>query len=169
MSEPKEQNTTEEPKSEPNTVKKVSKVFAFKLNEKDLAAKAVLLGELHAELEAADRELTAAKEEYKQTASAIAVARSSAVDAIRTGKEYRDTECEEVQDFNTNRVYWRRKSETASDMWEVLEERAMTPQERQLALNLSDKKGGEYEEAAKGEAPGSNGALWDPADEVGAQ
>lgn len=133
------------------TTKKVSKVFSFKLSQKDLANKAVLLGELHSQLEAAERDLAAAKEEYKSTAAGIAVERSAAVDAIRTGKEYRDTECEEVHDFETNRVYWRRPSEVASDMWEMLEERAMTPQERQLALNLSDKPGAEYEKAAQQE------------------
>lgn len=74
------------------TIKKVTRVFAFKLTQEDMAAKAVILGELHAKLESAERVLTAAKEEYKQAASEIAVERSAAVDAIRTGKEYRDTE-----------------------------------------------------------------------------
>ena len=53
---------------------------------------------------------------------------------IRTGTERRQVECDEISDYRTNRVQTKRR-----DTGEVIDERTMTPKERQTELNVGGK------------------------------
>lgn len=112
-------------------IKSVEKEFSFELTQAEMAAKAIRMGELYAALDAAENTLDAAKTVFKQAEAVIRSETAIVVDAIRTKREMRTVECDEVHDFEANRVYWADKT-----TYKILGERPMTPQERQMALNL---------------------------------
>lgn len=156
---PDEQPKTDAPKDD---VRTIMKEFSFQLNNDDLAKKATQLGELSAELDAATARLDSAKGAFKSAEAQIKAAQRDIIDAVRTRKEMRTVWCEEVKDFEHGRVYWRPKNGEG-----ILGERPMTNDERQIQMNLDEKKeaeakpGAEYEQAAKAETEIKTATEWD--------
>lgn len=105
--------------------RKVHRVVEVKLQPAELGALGVEAGQLSGELSAAEDEFDGVKKTHQAKIKGIQNKLDAALDKLRTKTDPREVECKMKLDFNSNSV----------QVWyqdELIEERAMTAEERQM-------------------------------------
>ena len=114
-------------------VAKITKEFTFKLNDKEVADRGRAAGKLRREINALVAELEEIKAERTAAIKAKAAERDHHLSVIDDGKENRLVEVEMRKNFEAKLIQYYFKGA-------LLEERAMSPEEMQMALPLKAKK-----------------------------
>jgi len=110
-----------------NKIRKVTKPVSIKLSEEEIGDKAKLAAAKDAELRGVDADFDRVKKSYKAKMETLRGEIDGLLRVINDGEEERQAECEEIHDFNTNRV-------VTMYLGSIIEERAMEPHERQESL-----------------------------------
>jgi len=109
------------------TQKDVTRTLTFQLTESDFAVKARILAELNSESCGDSVRFEALKKHWKRKIEDTQEKISDVMDLVLEGEEARVVECLEIKDFDRNLVSYSYKGE-------IMEERAMTVEERQLEM-----------------------------------
>ena len=117
---------------ETERIKELLKCF---LTDSELKAQAETMAQSLSQIQSLESDLKSLKKQIESDIAAAQGALNSAVEKFRSGWEMRTIECEVTKDFETNTITVKRL-----DTMEVVRERAMTSEERQMALDLGKKE-----------------------------
>lgn len=110
-------------------MKKITKKVPVPVTDEEKIAMSHKLAQMLCERERINGEKAAACEGWNKEIREIDKRSKQLAKAIHTGKDERDVECEEVMVFETNTVQTKRV-----DTGEIVDQRAMTADERQTSL-----------------------------------
>ncbi len=125
---------------------KCERALPFKLNDEDKARKGEVAAQLNKQLEAAQDAKKKDAAKHNEKIGDLTKKVSAQLKMISEGVERRPVECTMVKNFESNKIeFWYEQ--------EILEERDMTPADRQLDLTEKEKKAAKKTEKWQKMAP----------------
>ena len=134
-------------------IEKSKELLKCFLTEAELRTQADTMAQSLSQIQSLESDLKSLRKQIESDIAAAEGALNSAVEKFRSGWEMRSIDCEIRKDFETNTVLTVRL-----DTGEIIRQRAMTAEERQMALELGkEKEEPSYTDKKMEAAGGANG------------